>query len=137
MFTVFNVNSFRILTVSGGNGVLSKTLVMALASLGFSVKSLTQHLKTIDACLRKRSWKSCEHGLRMAPKTHVLVQHACEYVHLTGVPHGPTSEQALGSQRIFPIFFLIQVQSELPLNPQSFQNAHLTLCYSTTLAICK
>ncbi len=45
-------------------------------------------------------------NLRMMPRVHVLVRHVPKYERITGVPLGPTSEQALGSQHTpFDIFF--------------------------------
>ncbi len=45
------------------------------------------------------------HNLWMSPKEHVLVHHVPEYVSRTGIPLGPTSEQALEIQhRFFDIF---------------------------------
>ncbi len=45
------------------------------------------------------------HNLWMTPKVYVLVHHVPEYVRRTGVPLGPTSEQALEIQhRFFYIF---------------------------------
>ncbi len=42
----------------------------------------------------------------MTPNVHVLVHHVPEYVRRTGVPLGPTSEQALRIQHnFFDIFF--------------------------------
>ncbi len=46
------------------------------------------------------------HNLEMAPFVHVLVHHILQCVCRTGVPLGPTSEQALESQHtLFDIFF--------------------------------
>ncbi len=53
------------------------------------------------------------HNLWMTPKVYVLVHHVPEYVRRTGVPLGPTSEQALEIQHRFFLYFLPQVQSEL------------------------
>ncbi len=45
------------------------------------------------------------YNVRMTPKVHVLIHHVPKYVSRTGVPLGPSSEQALGSQRTqFPVF---------------------------------
>ncbi len=44
------------------------------------------------------------YNLLMTPNVHVLVHHVPEYVRRTGVPLGPTSEQALEIQNIFLIF---------------------------------
>ncbi len=41
------------------------------------------------------------HNLWMTPKEHVLVHHVPEYVRRSGVPLGPTSEQALEVQHRF------------------------------------
>ncbi len=52
-------------------------------------------------------------NLEMAPFVHVLVHHILQCVCRTGVPLGPTSEQALESQHtLFDIFFP-QVQTGL------------------------
>ncbi len=41
----------------------------------------------------------------MTPKVHVLAHHVQKYVRRTGVPLGPTSDQALDSEHtLFDIF---------------------------------
>ncbi len=56
-----------------------------------------------DACTLEETFigEMRTHNLWMTPKVYVRIHHVPEYVRRTGVPLGPTSEQALEFQHSF------------------------------------
>ncbi len=64
------------------------------------------------------------HYFRTTPRAHVLVHHEPEYVRRSEVPHGPTPEQALESQRSFSdTFFTTDSKLERLFNTVLHQNS--------------
>ncbi len=75
------------------------------------------------------------HNLRMTPKVHVIIHQVPKYMRRTGVPHGPTSKQALeGQLKFFDIFYhRFEVNCT---KPPVFRERLKTLYYIITRATC-
>ncbi len=66
------------------------------------------------------------HNLKATPKVHVLAHHVPQYVRRTGIPLGPTYEQALESQHTLFDIFYHRFEANYTKSP-SFENVYLTL----------
>ncbi len=76
------------------------------------------------------------HNLKVILKVHMPAYHIPDYVRRTGVPLGPTSEQALESQHtLFDIFYNI-FEVNYTKSP-SFENVYLTLRMAGRVYIAK